>query len=151
MLSDIVFLPGTAEQDCFIPSWQEKCLLGSIYSVGEQGKIFLTEDGTGKQTVQWHCAQRAAPGAWTFGPLPGALGGTGGAVQAALWQRPAEICRMFFPCRTVTRVGSRTWLVWPRPSWNKWWIYIYAIRGREEAKIIQCALSTSINNKFWFS
>jgi len=47
---------------------------------------------------------------------PGALGGTGGAVQAALWQRPAEICRTFFPCSTVTRVGSLTWLVWPSPS-----------------------------------
>lgn len=50
--------------------------------------------------------------------LPGALGGTGGAVQAALWQRPAEICRIFFPCRTVIRVGSLTWLVWPSPSWQ---------------------------------
>lgn len=47
---------------------------------------------------------------------PGARGGTGGAVQAALWQRPAEICRTFFPCSTVTSVGSRTWLVWPSPS-----------------------------------
>lgn len=51
-------------------------------------------------------------------PSPGALGGTGGAVHAALWQRPAEICRTFFPCKTVTRVGSRTWLVWPKPSWE---------------------------------
>lgn len=47
---------------------------------------------------------------------PGARGGTGGAVQAALWQRPAEICRTFLPCSTVTSVGSRTWFVWPSPS-----------------------------------
>lgn len=63
---------------------------------------------TGKQTVQPGTAEREAAEAWVFHHLPGALGGTDGAVQAALWQRPAEICRMFFPCRTVTRVGSRT-------------------------------------------
>lgn len=55
--------------------------------------------------------EREVARAQLFPPSPGALGGTGGAVHAALWQRPAEICRTFFPCRTVTRVGSRTWLV----------------------------------------
>ena len=48
--------------------------------------------------------------------LPGALSGTHGAVHAALWQRPAEIWLMFFPCRAVASVGSRTWLVCPSPS-----------------------------------
>lgn len=42
---------------------------------------------------------------------PGARGGTEGAVHAALWQRPAEIWLMFFPCSAVTSVGSLTWLV----------------------------------------
>lgn len=36
-------------------------------------------------------AERAAGGRQMVGFSPGALGGTGGAVHAALWQRPAEI------------------------------------------------------------
>lgn len=47
---------------------------------------------------------------------PGARGGTEGAVHAALWQRPAVIWLMPLFCSTVTRVGSLTWLVWPKPS-----------------------------------
>lgn len=86
---------------------------------------------TGKQRVQLGTAEREAAGAWIFHPSPGALGGTGGAVHAALWQRPAEICRTFFPCKTVTRVGSRTWLVWPRPSWSKLQIHGDSIRKRK--------------------
>ena len=41
-----------------------------------------------------------------------------GVVHAALWQRPAEICLMFFPWRAVMSVGSFTWFECPRPSWN---------------------------------
>lgn len=51
--------------------------------------------------------------------VPGARGGTGGAVHAALWQRPADICWMFLPCKALMRVGSLTWLVWPKPSLKK--------------------------------
>lgn len=36
-------------------------------------------------------AEGAAEGGQMVGLSPGALGGTGGAVHAALWQRPAEI------------------------------------------------------------
>lgn len=39
-----------------------------------------------------------------------------GVVQAELWQRPADICLMFFPCRAVTSVASFTRLECPRPS-----------------------------------
>lgn len=39
-----------------------------------------------------------------------------GVVQAELWQRPAEICLMFFPCRAVISVASFTGLQCPRPS-----------------------------------
>lgn len=42
----------------------------------------------------------------------------GGVVHAELWQRPAEICLMFFPWRAVMSVGSFTGLECPRPSWN---------------------------------
>lgn len=41
-----------------------------------------------------------------------------GVVHAALWQRPAEICLMFFPFRAEMSVGSFTGLACPRPSWN---------------------------------
>ena len=41
-----------------------------------------------------------------------------GVVHAELWQRPAEICLMFFPWRAVTSVGSFTGLECPRPSWD---------------------------------
>lgn len=39
-----------------------------------------------------------------------------GVVHAELWQRPADICLMFFPCRVVTSVASFTRLECPRPS-----------------------------------
>lgn len=41
-----------------------------------------------------------------------------GVVHAELWQRPADICLMFFPCRAVMSVGSFTRLECPRPSWT---------------------------------
>lgn len=41
-----------------------------------------------------------------------------GVVHAELWQRPADICLMFFPWRAVMSVGSFTGLECPRPSWN---------------------------------
>lgn len=50
--------------------------------------------------------------------VPEALVDRAGVVQAEVWQRPAEICLMFLPCRAVTRVGSLTGLEWPRPSCN---------------------------------
>lgn len=39
-----------------------------------------------------------------------------GVVHAELWQRPADICLMFFPCRVVTSVASFTRLECPKPS-----------------------------------
>lgn len=42
-----------------------------------------------------------------------------GVVQAELWQRPAEICLMFLPCRAVMSVGSFTGLQCPSPSWSQ--------------------------------
>lgn len=42
-----------------------------------------------------------------------------GVVHAELWQRPAEICLMFFPCRAVISVGSFTGLQCPSPSWSQ--------------------------------
>lgn len=50
--------------------------------------------------------------------VPEALVDRAGVVQAEVWQRPAEICLMFLPCRAVTRAGSFTGLEWPRPSCN---------------------------------
>lgn len=48
--------------------------------------------------------------------VPEFLDEVDGVVHAELWQRPADICLMFFPCRSVTSVASFTRLECPRPS-----------------------------------
>ena len=49
--------------------------------------------------------------------VPGVLGGMSGAVHAALWFRPAEICRMFLPCKPGITTGWRCVVLLPSPNW----------------------------------
>lgn len=130
-LSDILSSFGGAERKCSVMKSAGESPATKVFTVPVAqralwpcaGAWWVQHDAwvqseTGKQTVRLGATTGQAEGARIFHLSPGALGGTGGAVQAALWQRPAEICRTFFPCKTVTRVGSRTWLVWPKPSWE---------------------------------
>lgn len=49
--------------------------------------------------------------------VPGILAGGTGAVHAALWFRPAEICLIFLPCNSGIATGWRCVVLFPSPNW----------------------------------
>lgn len=66
-------------------------------------RVQMKEDGFAPVLMQEH-------------DLPEFLVEVDGVVHAELWQRPADICLMFFPWSAVTSVASFTRLECPRPS-----------------------------------